>query len=213
MQREENATGSAAAGVVHSLSQRHETLATVESLTGGLLAASIVEIAGVSGIYRGGLVVYATELKATLADVPADLLSERGPVDPDVAAALAEGGRRRCGADWGLATTGVAGPEPQDGKPVGLVYVAVAGSAGVEVRELDLDGGRDHVRSAAVIEALRLLAERIHAADEAALHSLEPADASASAGADSTGGAAGDGAEAVGDDALDGLGTAGAGRR
>ncbi|MFF0233481.1 CinA family protein [Micromonospora sp. NPDC005254] len=201
-ERDENATGSAAAGVVHSLSQRHETVATVESLTGGLLAASIVEIAGVSGIYRGGLVVYATELKSTLAGVPADLLAERGPVDPDVAAALAEGGRRRCGADWGLATTGVAGPEPQDGKPVGLVYVAVAGPSGVEVRQLDLDGGRDHVRSAAVVEALRLLAERIHAADEAARDGLETADEVAR-----------DGVGTADEVARDGLGTAGAGRR
>ncbi len=156
---------SRAAFVVHCLHERHETLATVESLTGGALANSIVEIAGVSGIYRGGLVVYATELKAELAGVPADLLAERGPVDPDVAAALAEGARRRCGADWGLATTGVAGPEPQDGKPVGLVYVAAAGPGGTRVRRLDLDGGRDHIRGAAVIEALRLLAERIQAAD------------------------------------------------
>ncbi|MET8528049.1 CinA family protein [Micromonospora sp. NPDC005172] len=202
VQREENATGSAAAGVVHSLSQRHETLATVESLTGGLLAASIVEIAGVSAIYRGGLVVYATELKATLAGVPGDLLAARGPVDPDVAAALAEGGRQRCGADWGLATTGVAGPEPQDGKPVGLVYVAVAGPTGAEVRQLDLDGGRDRVRSAAVIEALRLLAEHIHAADEAAVEGLETA-----------GGNTPDGAETKGHAARDGAGTAGAGRR
>ncbi|MFC8851205.1 MULTISPECIES: CinA family protein [unclassified Micromonospora] len=157
--------GSPAAGVVHRLADRHETLATVESLTGGLLAASVVEIAGVSVVYRGGLVVYATELKSALAGVPEELLAERGPVDPDVARALAEGGRRRCGADWGLATTGVAGPQPQDGKPVGLVYVAAAGPAGTEVRQLDLDGGRDHIRSAAVIEALRLLAERIDAAD------------------------------------------------
>ncbi|WP_205800794.1 CinA family protein [Micromonospora thermarum] len=157
--------GSPAAGVVHSLVERQQTLATVESLTGGLLAAAIVEIAGVSSVYRGGLVVYATELKSGLAGVPEDLVAERGPVDPDVAVALAEGGRRRCGADWALATTGVAGPEPQDGKPVGLVYVAVAGPSGSAVRELDLDGGRDHVRSAAVVEALRLLAERLHDAD------------------------------------------------
>ncbi|MGW5560249.1 CinA family protein [Micromonospora sp. NPDC003944] len=156
--------GSAAAGVVHRLAERHETLATVESLTGGSLAASIVTIAGVSGVYRGGLVVYATELKGTLAGVPVDLLSDRGPVDPDVAVALAEGGRERCGADWGVATTGVAGPEPQDGKPVGLVYVAVVGPDGSEVRQLDLGGGRDHVRAAAVVEALRLLAERLAAA-------------------------------------------------
>lgn len=100
--------GAAAAGVVHRLAERRETFATVESLTGGLLAATVVEIAGASAVYRGGLVVYATELKQRLADVPAELLAERGPVDPDVATALAEGGRRRCGADWGLATTGVA---------------------------------------------------------------------------------------------------------
>ncbi|WP_319463904.1 CinA family protein [Micromonospora sp. RTP1Z1] len=163
----ERTVGSPAAGVVHSLHERHETLATVESLTGGLLSASIVEIAGVSGVYRGGLVVYATELKSELAGVPEELLTERGPVDPDVAVALAEGGRRRCGADWGLATTGVAGPEPQDGKPVGLVYVAVAGPGGTDVRRLDLDGGRDHIRSAAMIEALRLLSERIDHAEQA----------------------------------------------
>ncbi|MEU4480135.1 CinA family protein [Micromonospora sp. NPDC023966] len=163
----ERPAGSPAASVVHSLHERGETLATVESLTGGLLSAAIVEIAGVSGVFRGGLVVYATELKSELAGVPEDLLAERGPVDPDVAAALAEGGRRRCGADWGLATTGVAGPEPQDGKPVGLVYVAATGPGGTEVRELHLDGGRDHIRSAAVIEALRLLADQIHAAVEA----------------------------------------------
>jgi nicotinamide-nucleotide amidase len=169
---------SRAAFVVHSLHERHETMATVESLTGGALANAIVEIAGVSGIYRGGLVVYATELKSELAGVPEDLLAERGPVDPDVAAALAEAGRRRCGADWGLATTGVAGPEPQDGKPVGLVYVAAAGPGGTQVRRLDLDGGRDHIRSAAVIEALRLLAERIEDAGDGAT----PTDGTAEAG-------------------------------
>ncbi|MGC5017773.1 CinA family protein [Micromonospora sp. DT47] len=163
----ERPVGSPAAAVVHRLHERGQTLATVESLTGGLLSASIVEIAGVTGIFRGGLVTYATELKSALAGVPEGLLAERGPVDPDVAVALAEGGRRRCGADWGLATTGVAGPEPQDGKPVGLVYVAAAGPHGAVVRQLDLDGGRDHIRAAAVIEALRLLAEWIHAADAA----------------------------------------------
>ncbi|MFF5214887.1 CinA family protein [Micromonospora sp. NPDC000442] len=157
----EGSMGAAAAGVVHRLAERRETFATVESLTGGLLAATVVEIAGASAVYRGGLVVYATELKERLADVPADLLTERGPVDADVAKALAEGGRRRCGADWGLATTGVAGPEPQDGKPVGLVFIAVAGPDGTEVRQLDLDGGRDQVRGAAVTEALRLLADHI----------------------------------------------------
>ena len=100
----------AAAAAVHSLVERRETLATAESLTGGLVAATIVEIPGVSAVFRGGLVVYATELKGTLAGVPKELLEERGPVDPDVAAKLAEGARDRCGADWGLATTGVDPP-------------------------------------------------------------------------------------------------------
>jgi len=152
---------SAAAGVIHALVERKETLATVESLTGGLVAAMVVEVAGASAVYRGGLVVYATDLKASLGGVPDDLLDERGPIDPDVALALAEGGRARCGADWGLSTTGVAGPEPQAGKPVGLVYVAVAGPTGSAVRELSLGGGRQAIRSASVTEALRLLTDHL----------------------------------------------------
>ncbi|WP_229069468.1 CinA family protein [Actinoplanes sp. DH11] len=151
----------AAAAAVHALVERRETLATAESLTGGLVAATIVEIAGVSSVYRGGMVVYATELKALLAGVPEDLLEERGPVDGDVAAALASGARERCAADWGLATTGVAGPEPQDGKPVGLVYVAVAGPAGVEVRELHLSGNRTDVRTESVTAVLQLLTDSL----------------------------------------------------
>jgi nicotinamide-nucleotide amidase len=151
----------AAAAAVHRLVDRGETMATAESLTGGLVAATIVEIPGVSAVYRGGLVVYATELKHLLAGVPEELLADRGAVDPDVALALAEGARQRCAADWGLATTGVAGPEPQDGKPVGLVYVAVAGPDGATVRELKLEGNRADVRSESVTSVLRLLAERL----------------------------------------------------
>jgi nicotinamide-nucleotide amidase len=154
----------AAAAAVHALVDRKETLATAESLTGGWVAATIVEIPGVSAVYRGGLVVYATELKHALAGVPEDLLADRGPVDPDVALALAAGARERCGADWGLATTGVAGPDPQDGKPVGLVYVAVAGPSGATVRELRLDGSRAEVRSASVIAVLQLLTDQLRAA-------------------------------------------------
>jgi nicotinamide-nucleotide amidase len=149
---------------VHRLVDRHETLATAESLTGGLVAATIVEIPGVSSVFRGGLVVYQTELKHLLAGVPEKLLAERGPVDPDVAAALAGGARERCRADWGVATTGVAGPEPQDGKPVGLVYVAVAGPGGTEVRELRLRGNRDDVRTGSAAAALELLTEQLRTA-------------------------------------------------
>ncbi|BFU42959.1 CinA family protein [Krasilnikovia sp. MM14-A1004] len=158
----------AAAAAVHALVDRGETLASAESLTGGLVAATVVEIPGVSSVFRGGLVVYATDLKHSLAGVPEELLADRGPVDPDVARALAEGARRRCGADWGLGTTGVAGPEPQDGKPVGLVYVAVAGPPGSTVRELRLSGPREHVRTESVTAALCLLVDSLRAVSDPA---------------------------------------------
>jgi len=155
------ASRAAAEVAVRRLVERAETVATAESLTGGLVAATLVEIPGVSAVYRGGLVVYATDLKHALAGVPADLLAERGPVDPDVALALAVGARQRCVADWGLATTGVAGPDPQDGKPVGLVFVAVAGPSGTAVRELKLAGNRAAIRIESVTAVLRLLADAL----------------------------------------------------
>ncbi|SNT64847.1 nicotinamide-nucleotide amidase [Asanoa hainanensis] len=148
---------SQAAPAVQLLVDRGETLAVAESLTGGLLAATIVEVAGVSAVFRGGLVVYATDLKASLAGVPAPLLAAQGAVDPDVAVALARGARRVCGADWGVSTTGVAGPDPQDGKPVGLVFVAVDGPGGRRVDELRLSGGRAAIRAGAVSHALESL--------------------------------------------------------
>jgi nicotinamide-nucleotide amidase len=150
-----------AAAAVHRLVERHQTVATAESLTGGSLASTFVEIPGVSVVFRGGVVVYATDLKHALAGVPADLLAARGPVDPDVALALAQGVRERCGADWGLATTGVAGPEPQDGKPVGLVYVAVAGPGPSGIEELHLQGNRAAIRGQTVTAVLNLLVAQL----------------------------------------------------
>jgi nicotinamide-nucleotide amidase len=154
------------AEVLQALAVRAQTLAVAESLTGGLLAASLVEVPGASRVFRGGLVVYATDLKTTLAGVPADLLAVRGPVDPDVAAALAAGARERCGATWGLGTTGVAGPEPQNGVPVGTVYVACDGPTerARRVRRIDLTGDRATIRRAAVDAALDLLLTALTAA-------------------------------------------------
>ena len=149
--------------VVKALVERRETLAAAESLTGGLVAATLVNIPGVSAVFRGALVVYATDLKHALAGVPERLLKDRGPVDPEVALALATGARERCAADWGLGTTGVAGPDPQDGKPVGLVFVAVAGPSGATVRELTLGGSRAEIRAASTAAVLELLAERMRA--------------------------------------------------
>jgi len=148
------------ADLLRALGERGETLAVAESLTGGLLAASIVDVAGASAVFRGGLVVYATDLKATLAGVPSSLLASHGPVHPLVAAALAAGARQRCSADWGLATTGVAGPDPQDGIEPGTVYVAVDGPTS-RVQRLDLDGDRAAIRAATVAAALALLAESL----------------------------------------------------
>jgi len=140
------------------LRARGHTLAVAESLTGGLLAATIVGVPGASEAFRGGLVVYATDLKTRLAGVPPELLDAHGPVHPDVAAALAAGARRACTADWGLATTGVAGPDPQGGQPVGTVYLGLAGPDGLgEVRRLALSGDRAAIREGTVTAALALL--------------------------------------------------------
>jgi nicotinamide-nucleotide amidase len=147
--------------VLRRLRERRESLAVAESLTGGLLAATIVDVPGASLVFRGGLVVYATDLKRDLAGVPGSLLAERGPVDPDVALALADGARRACVADWGVATTGVAGPDPQQGVPVGTVYLACRGPAGGEVRGIKLEGDRTAIRAGAVAAALEMLSEAL----------------------------------------------------
>ena len=139
------------------------TVAVAESLTGGLLTAALTEPAGASNAVRGGVVVYATDLKATLAGVPVPLLDAEGPVSPDVAGALAAGARDRLGATYGLGVTGVAGPDSQGGRPVGTVYVGLAGPGGGTVRSLTLSGDRDAVRAAAVDAALAELLSAVRA--------------------------------------------------
>lgn len=147
------------------------TVAVAESLTGGLLTAALTDTPGASLTVRGGLVVYAGELKARLAGVPAALLEERGAVDPDVALALARGARARLGATYGLGVTGVAGPDPQDGKAVGTVFLALAGPADETVAERGFPGDRAAIRAAAVEAALDIL-KRECAAAITALRSL-----------------------------------------
>lgn len=147
--------------LVALLKERGETLATAESLTGGLVGAALTDVPGVSAVYRGGVVAYATDLKATLCGVPEELLAAVGPVHPDTAAALATGVRERLGATYGLATTGVAGPDPQAGVEAGTVYVAAAGPDVVQVRKLDLSGDRAAVRRGSVQAVLELAAELV----------------------------------------------------
>ena len=148
------------------------TVATAESLTGGDLCARLIDMPGASEVVRGGIVAYATDLKGLLLGVDKDLLARRGPVTAEVARQMAAGVRELCRADYGLATTGVAGPGDSEDGPEGLVYIAVVGPSHSAVRELNLSGGRSAVRSATVAEALALLREVVEReVDEGGTHS------------------------------------------
>jgi len=143
-----------------ALLARGETVAAAESLTAGLFCATLAEVPGASATLRG-VVVYATELKAVLAGVPGDLLAAHGPVSPETARALAEGVRERCGSDWGIGLTGVAGPDPVDGHGAGRVYLGVSDGRRTDVAELDLPGERADVRRGAVAAAVSALLGRL----------------------------------------------------
>lgn len=138
------------------------SVAVAESLTGGALLAELIRVPGASAVVRGGVVAYDTALKHTLLGVDAALLDAHGPVHPAVATAMAEGVRAVATvgghpAYWGVATTGVAGPDPQGAAPVGLVYVAVADAERTLVREHRFAGDRAAVRRQAVEAAVALL--------------------------------------------------------
>ncbi|PPK98476.1 nicotinamide-nucleotide amidase [Kineococcus xinjiangensis] len=153
--------------MVEACARRGLTVAVAESLTGGALSSALVDVPGASRVLRGAVVAYATDLKAQVLGVREDLLAERGAVDADVAAGMCAGVRTLLGAAVGVSTTGVAGPDPQDGQAPGTVFVAVAadwlGPAGL-VRHCDLAGDRAAVRSGAVAAALALLAVAVERA-------------------------------------------------
>jgi nicotinamide-nucleotide amidase len=147
--------------LVRALRDRGECVAAAESLTAGLFCATVAEVPGASAVLRGGVVVYATDLKAVLAGVPEDLLAAHGPVSPETAAALADGVRDRCTATWGVGLTGVAGPDPVDGHAPGRVYLGVSDGRRTDVTELTLPGDRAAIRSAAVAAAVTGLLARL----------------------------------------------------
>lgn len=147
------------AQVLDLLAERGETVAVAESLTGGMVAADITAAPGSSQAFRGSVTAYATDLKQELLGVDGALLDERGAVAPDVARSMAEGVQKALRASWGLSTTGVAGPEPQDGQPVGLVFVAAAGPRGTVCHRLQLEGDRGEIRQQTVEAVLALLRE------------------------------------------------------
>lgn len=147
--------------VVALLRERRETVATAESLTGGLVCAALVDVPGASEVVRGGVVAYAADVKTTILGVDADLVRREGTVHPEVARQLAVEARRRLDATWGLGTTGVAGPGAAEGHPPGTVFVAVAGPDGVTSTALALPGGRSQVRTSTVAAVLAELGARL----------------------------------------------------
>jgi nicotinamide-nucleotide amidase len=147
--------------ILRLLTTNGQTVATAESLTGGLVAAALTDVPGSSQAYRGGVVAYATELKAEVLGVDGWMLEKHGPVYAPVAAAMAEGVRTRLGATIGVATTGVAGPEPVGGFPPGTVHIAVSLADDTVVRTMALNGNRDEVRRLTVERLLGLLLGRL----------------------------------------------------
>lgn len=148
-----------ATDVVAALIGRGLTVAVAESLTGGLVVADLVSVPGASAVVRGGVVAYATELKHELLGVDSALLDAGGPIQQAVAEQMAAGVRVRLGADLGLATTGVAGPDAQDGHPPGEVWIAVSTADRVRSVRLELGGDRDAVRRETVVAVLGLALE------------------------------------------------------
>ncbi|WP_328403703.1 CinA family protein [Nocardia sp. NBC_00403] len=153
------------ADLVHALGAAEQTVATAESLTAGLLAATIAGVPGASMVLRGGLVVYATDLKHSLAGVSDEVLATEGPVAASTAEQMAVGARIRCGADWGVGLTGVAGPDAQDGHPVGTVFLGLAGPGHTEVVRLKLLGDRWTIRIGATHMAIRELLRYVTAGE------------------------------------------------
>jgi nicotinamide-nucleotide amidase len=139
--------------------ERGMTVATAESLTAGMVAAVLADIPGASGMLQGGVVSYQNSVKADVLGVPRDLLDAVGAVDGKVAAAMADGARRICGADVGVSTTGVAGPEPHGGKDVGAVFVGIATAEGSAAYPYSFEGTRPEIRSLACAAALERLLE------------------------------------------------------
>ena len=144
--------------VSYLLQMRGMTLATAESCTGGLLAERITSVSGSSRYFLGGAVVYSNELKTQFAGVPKALIDKHGAVSREVAAALAEGIRKRCLSSYGVGITGVAGPGGgTEQKPVGLVYIALAGEEGTQGVERNFPGDRRRIREFSTQQALEMI--------------------------------------------------------
>lgn len=148
------------------LLRRGQTLATAESLTGGALGDLVSASPGASETYLGGVVSYATAVKVTVLGVSRQTVDSSGVVSAACAREMATGVRDLVGADWGVSTTGVAGPTEQEGKPVGTVFVGVAGPDGVFAQEVRLTGDRAQIRERACTAAAAAVLERVTAGED-----------------------------------------------
>lgn len=152
-----------AARIIKTFSTRGLTVGTAESLTGGLLGATLTAVPGSSSIYAGGVIVYSREAKMRLADVSKDVLDKYSVVSEQTAVDMALGAQGRVGADWVVAVTGVAGPDPQEGHEPGEVWISIVGprvgalGQTIQTHRHQFSGDRQQIREATVREALVLL--------------------------------------------------------
>jgi PncC family amidohydrolase len=147
------------------LIRRGDTVATAESLTAGLISATLAEVPGASAALLGGVATYATQAKTSVLGVSQSVIDQYGVISAQCAASMARAVRGLFEATWGVSATGVAGPDRQEDREVGTVYVGVAGPDGVEVRALRLSGGRGDIRLGSVGQALDLLLTALRAGD------------------------------------------------
>ena len=147
--------------LVRLLMQKNMTLSTAESCTGGMLAQKITSVPGVSSVYAGGFVTYATEEKHKMLGVPRKILRENGAIAKKTAKQMALGAARQTGTDVAVSVTGNAGPDAAEGKPVGLVYIGVCIDGKAVGRKFLFTGSRNEIREKACAEAMRLILEKI----------------------------------------------------
>ncbi|MFC1496017.1 CinA family protein [Candidatus Margulisiibacteriota bacterium] len=139
------------------LKQKHQTVSVAESLTGGMIAQRLTNIAGSSSYFMGAVVSYHNRIKVAELKVPGNLIASKGAISKEVASAMAEGIRQRFKTDIGISATGCAGPTPEPPAPVGLVFVALSSLNGSDVKELHLQGSRKEIREKAAQAAIGLL--------------------------------------------------------
>lgn len=144
--------------IVKILSEKKQTLSTAESCTGGLISSTITDVPGASKVFVGGVTVYATEMKRKILKISEDVF-KYGVISSEMAEAMAVAVKSLTGSDYSIATTGNLGPDTMEGKPVGLIFVAVATQDSVHIKELNLKGSRAENKTLATLEALKLLKE------------------------------------------------------